>query len=435
MGILQKLGFKSATAPIVSGKPLPPVTINYSRKMFTSNESDIKEIYKNSSIIQTCINIWQNEFGAAPLKPYIKDKPYEGAHLDIFNSNITSEMLYHMITSGTAFIYKIRNDFGQLMSVQVISGFYIIKEYDRDGVFTNWIYKTSKGEFKLEINDLIPVSWFTKNPDDIQLGLSPIASVILQAEQINELQRFVTDLASNDFVPRTILTAPPNLNLTVTQQQQILDQVREEFQTNPGSIKVLNGGWSIERLSLGLQDLDTKALRIVPETDIASAFMIPPTVLHSVAGAENSTYNNVETARKQFIQNTVAGLWSKVSQVINENFSYEFGSNPEWFFEYANLPSMQEDADARFARLQGMFQSNVISRAEFRAEMDLEDIDEGEQVYFTELQNAIGGFVQAADFFKSDTEPEAKGEKKNSSVKSSPKRQKRKRDSGSDTTV
>ena len=422
MGILQKLGFKSATPQIVSGKPLPPVTINYSRRMITSNESDIKEIYKNSSIIQTCLNIWQNEFGAAPLKPYIMDKPYEAANLDIFNHSVCSDILYHMLTSGTSFIYKIRNDFGHLVSVQILSGFYVTKEYDRDGNFSNWIYKTSKGEFKLEMNDIVALPWFTKNPDDIELGLSPISSIMLQAEQINELQRFVTDLASNDFVPRTILTAPPNLNLTNTQQQQILDQVREEFQTNPGSIKVLNGGWSIERLSLGMQDLDTKALRIVPETDIASAFMIPPTVLHSVAGAENSTYNNVETARKQFIMNTVAGLWSKVEQVINENFSYEFGSNPEWHFEYANLPSMQEDADSRFARLQGMFQANVISRAEFRSEMDLDDIDNGEQVYFTELQNAIGGFVESADYFKSDPAPDSKGEKKNLLTKSSHKR-------------
>lgn len=409
MGLLQKLGFKAQE--VQSGKPLPNVTINMTRKTLSSNEQDIITVYKESSIVQSCVNIWLNEFSSAPLKPYIMDKPYDGAHLDIFDVNIMSEMMFQMLLSGTAFLYKIKNDLGQLMSVQVLSGFYIYKQYNREGEFQNWIYKTSRGEFTIEPNDLIPIQWFTKNPDDLNLGISPIASIIGQAEQITELQRFVTDMASNDFVPRTILTAPPNLNLTVTQQKQILDQVREEFQSNPGSIKVLNGGWTVERLSLGLQDLDTKELRIVPETDIASAFMIPPTVLHSVAGAQNSTYNNVETARKQFIQNTVAGMWSRVSQIINEHFSYEFGSNPEWHFEFADLPSMQEDTDSKFARLQGMFQANVISRAEFRAEMDLDDIDDGQQVYFSELQSGIGGFVEAADYFK--TSPE-KSEKKKS---------------------
>jgi phage portal protein BeeE len=123
----------------------------------------------------------------------------------------------------------------------------------------------------------------------------------------------------------------------------------------------------------------------VPETDICNSFQIPVTLIQTIAGQNNSTYNNVETARKFFIQNTISGFWSKIEQVINSNFSYEFPSQPEWFFETADLASMQEDNAEKFTRLNELFKSNVISRSEFRSELDLEDIDGGTQVYYQDL--------------------------------------------------
>jgi hypothetical protein len=48
---------------------------------------------------------------------------------------------------------------------------------------------------------------------------------------------------------------------------------------------------------------------------------------------------------------------------------------------------MQEDNAEKFSRLNALFQSNVISRSEFRAELDLEDIDGGSAVYYQTLLN------------------------------------------------
>jgi HK97 family phage portal protein len=379
--------FNTKKNDIPQGERLPSVTVNYRRRILTTNEQDVYEIYKNSSLIQSCVNLWTNEFTSAPMKPYIADKLYEGAHLDIFSVDVMQQLVYQILLSGTGFIYKIRNANGNLINVQILSGFHVTKNYDTQGYLQDWSYQTANGNFTIPKDDIVPITWFTVSTEDKDFGISPINTIIQQAEQINELTRFVTDSAANDFVPRTILSAPPNMNLTNAQQKQILDQVREEFQTNPGSIKVLNGGWTIERLSIGLNELDTQMLRIVPEADICGSFMIPPTILHTVAGMQNSTYNNVETSRKFFIQNTVGGMWSRVEQVINDNFSFEFPSQPKWNFETADLPSMKEDTNDKFLRLQAMFQANAISRAEFRAEMDLEDIDNGQEVYYQDLIN------------------------------------------------
>ena len=397
MSIFTRL-FNTKKNDIPQGERLPSVTVNYRRRILTTNEQDVYEIYKNSSLIQSCINLWTNEFTSAPMKPYVADKLYEGAHLDIFSVDTMQQLIYQILLSGTGFIYKIRNANGNLINVQILSGFHVTKNYDTNGYLQDWSYQTANGTFTIPKDDIVPITWFTVGTEDKDFGISPINTIIEQAQQINELTRFVTDSASNDFVPRTILSAPPNLNLTNSQQKQILDQVREEFQTNPGSIKVLNGGWTIERLSIGLNELDTQMLRIVPESDICGSFMIPPTILHTVAGMQNSTYNNVETSRKFFIQNTVGGMWSRVEQTINDNFSFEFPSQPKWYFETADLPSMKEDTNTKFLRLQAMYQANAISRAEFRAEMDLEDIDNGQQVYYQDLINQFSfGVAQAEE--------------------------------------
>lgn len=387
MSIFQRIfGIQSQkNRQLPQGELLPSVTINFNRRITGTSEQEIYEIYKNSSLIQSCVNLWVNEFISAPCKPYVAGKLFEGAHLDIFSVDVMKELIFQILLSGSGFIYKIRNENGNLMNVQILSGFHVVKNYDDKGYLKDWSYQTSKGTFTIAKDDIVPITWFSTSTDDKDFGISPISTIINQAEQINELQRFLTDIASNDFVPRTILSAPPNMNLTISQQKQIIDQVREEFQTNPGSIKVLNGGWTISRLALGLDEMDTQALRIVPEADICGSFQVPPTILHTVAGMQNSTYNNVETSRKFFIQNTIGGMWSRVVQTINDNFKYEFPSQPEWNFETSNLPSMKEDTNSKFARLSAMYQANAISRAEFRAELDLEDIDDGQQVFYQDL--------------------------------------------------
>jgi HK97 family phage portal protein len=385
MSIFQKIFSKASIAPV--NEPLPNVTINYNRRILTNSEQDIYKIYKDSSLLQSCVNLFTNEFLSAPLKPYQNDQRSENIALDIFTIDILKELIFQILLAGTGFLYKIRNGSGQLVNVQVLSGFHITKTFDQNGYIKDWQYQTAKGTFTIATDDCIGFSWFSTNPDDKDFGISPILPVSGSATQIIELQRFVTEMTENDFVPRTILSAPTETNLTYTQQKLIMDSVREEFQNNNGSIKVLNGGWTLNRLSLGLDDLDISALRIVPETDICNSFQIPVTLIQTIAGQNNSTYNNVETARKFFIQNTISGFWSKVEQIINSNFSYEFPSQPEWYFETADLASMQEDNAEKFSRLNALFQSNVISRSEFRAELDLEDIDGGSAVYYQTLLN------------------------------------------------
>lgn len=385
MSIFQKIFSKASIAPV--NEPLPNVTINYNRRILTNSEQDIYKIYKDSSLLQSCVNLFTNEFLSAPLKPYQNDQRSENIALDIFTIDILKELIFQILLAGTGFLYKIRNSAGQLVNVQVLSGFHITKTFDQNGYIKDWQYQTAKGTFTIATDDCIGFSWFSTNPDDKDFGISPILPVSGSATQIIELQRFVTEMTENDFVPRTILSAPTETNLTYTQQKLIMDSVREEFQNNNGSIKVLNGGWTLNRLSLGLDDLDISALRIVPETDICNSFQIPVTLIQTIAGQNNSTYNNVETARKFFIQNTISGFWSKVEQIINSNFSYEFPSQPEWYFETADLASMQEDNAEKFSRLNALFQSNVISRSEFRAELDLEDIDGGSAVYYQTLLN------------------------------------------------
>lgn len=383
MSIFNRIFNTKAVAPV--NEPLPNVTVNYNRRIITTNEQDIYKIYKDSSLIQSCVNLFTNEFLSAPLKPYVQELPSDNIALDIFTIETLKDLVYQVLLSGTGFIYKIRNGSGQLVSIQVLSGFHVTKIYDQNGYIKHWQYQTGRGTFDIDATDIVPITWFSSSTEDKDFGISPINAIIGAASQIIELQRFVTEMTENDFVPRTILSAPTETNLTYHQQKLIMDSVREEFQNNNGSIKVLNGGWQLSRLSLGLDDLDISALRIVPETDICNAFQIPTTLIQTIAGQQNSTYNNVQTARKFFLQNTIGGFWSKVEQIINSNFSYEFPQIPNWFFETSDLPSLQEDQKETFERLNQLFQSNVISRSEFRAELDLDDIDGGQAIYYQDL--------------------------------------------------
>lgn len=387
MSFLTSLGFKAAKV-VEPNTPLPPVTISYQKRLITTNESDIKKVYQDSSVIQAAMNAWVSEFTSADVKPYIEDTPTDLEHLNLFTSSVMKEIIFHVLTSGTAFIYKMRSTRGQLVRIQILPAFHISKNYDKDGQFVEWSYRTSKGEYLIKPPDLIPITWFARSWDDASLGISPISSVIQQAHQMMTLNNFVTEQLDNDGVPRTVLSAPATMNLSEPQMKRVLEQVSNEFRTNNGALKILSGGWTVERLALGLDELDISALRSIPESDVASSFRIPIEYLGTATGNANSTYANKETSRKQFVSNVVSSMWNVVESIINENFSSEFVSHPKWYFERSNVAALQEDNTAKFQRLSALFTQNVISRREYRSELDLDDIDNGDDIYYMDILNA-----------------------------------------------
>ena len=386
MNFLERIGFKSQK-PITPGESLPPVTIQYARRTLSTGDADIRRVYEQSSVIQAAVNAWTSEFTSASLKPYVAGAPSDLGHLQLFGNQIMRDLLFAMLMSGTGILYKIRSESGQVVKVQVLNGFNCLKVYDNKGVHTHWSYRTNQGEYILSPNDIVTFPWFSRDWVEKDLGLSPIGCVLSAAQQMLDLNDFTQEQIANDGVPRTILSAPAALNMTQAQMKTVLEQVRDEFKNNNGSIKVLSGGWTISRLALGLDELDITALRSIPESDIASSFRVPIEYLGTATGNANSTYANKETSRKQFVQNVVASMWSSVEQIINDAFSWEFPSKPEWWFEKSEVSALQEDQQAKFQRVASMYQSNVISRREFRAAMDLDDIDNGVDLYFNDILN------------------------------------------------
>ena len=92
MSIFNRIFNTKASLPPVN-EPLPNVTINYNRRILTNSEQDIYKIYKDSSLLQSCVNLFTNEFLSAPLKPYVNEKRSENIALDIFTIDILKELI------------------------------------------------------------------------------------------------------------------------------------------------------------------------------------------------------------------------------------------------------------------------------------------------------------------------------------------------------
>lgn len=293
---------------------------------------------------------------------------------DTSESELYAQIATHWATGGAAYLHKLRNLQGQIVGLRAYSTAQITPQYTNT-IVTSYIANVTGMPVQLPVQDVI----FCPFPirDDLGRGIPPFLPSMLQVMTDSEATRYLYSILKNDAIPRSVITQSGDMQLGNKDRERLRDEFVSMYGgVNRGKPVVLPTGANIERISLSLQELTLDALRKVPEARLCAALQVPPELVGLGVGLENSTYSNKAEARKSFVENTMSAYWVYCAESLERGLLPEFAEEFELEFDTSSVLALQENQDAKQARIITAWEKGVITRNEARMMLGLDALPE-----------------------------------------------------------
>jgi HK97 family phage portal protein len=241
--------------------------------------------------------------------------------------------------------------------------------------------------------DVIHFKWPSVDPAQPWQSQPPIMAAASEVDSDVEAIAYIYALLKNDAIPRTVLTVPADRPLDEEEIKRMREQWRERYGGSArGEIAILEGGTTVQRLGLGLQELGFDALAKVSESRIAAVMRVPPILAGLNVGLDRSTFSNYGEARKAFTQDTLAPLWRMFASKLTASLLPDFGGlgGVEVRFDLSRVASLQEDATQRYNRAVNAYKAGLLQKNEARRLIGFADVAGGE-AYFSASASSGGG--------------------------------------------
>lgn len=350
------------------------------------------EAYQKNSIVTACISVLTFAFPEPPLMVYTK----EGADGEALPDHPLRKLLrkpnpimgedelwqYTMAYTaigGNAYWLCGLNGAGQPVEIwpyhmgqvrPVPGGPQWIRGYEFKDETGNWV--------PINPDEYLAVHFKWPLPDLTQpwIAQAPLRAVAAAVDVDSELDRYLYALLKNDAIPRTIIKFPKDSLMDPQSKAIMRAQWRERYSgDNLGDIAILDDGAEVQRLSLDLEELAFGALRKVPETRIAAAFRVPPILAGLLVGLEHATYSNYKEARKAFTEDCLVPLWRAWGAEVQSALGMAWGKAVSVHHDLSEVASLQEDINARWARVDKAFLSGYLGFFESRRALGYGDPD------------------------------------------------------------
>jgi len=188
---------------------------------------------------------------------------------------------------------------------------------------------------------------------DHRLGLAPIKRLVRHICADDEASRFATTLLQNYGIPGLVVQTPDK-NMTEEQAEKIKAKARAAYGGDGrGDVGVLTNGASMAQFGFSPDQLNLKDLHQIPETRIAAVMRVPPAVVGLSVGLEQtSNFASFEQVREQFVEQTLAPLWSLRDDKLNDQLLPEFSTNRNDSIstDLESVRALQQDENALHKR-------------------------------------------------------------------------------------
>lgn len=336
--------------------------------------------YKKNAAFLACVGTLSFGFPEPPL--LVKDKDDEPLYNHplmqlmmrpnprMGEATLMATTMTYLSIGGNAYWHKVRNGAGQVVEVWPYHGGQMIPVGGGSAWVDHYDFDNGSGEFqRVPVDDVIHFQWPLRDPDQPWMAIPPLIAAAREVDTDNEATRYLYALLKNDAVPRTVVTTPPDRDLTDDEYKRFKAQWREKYGgDNRGEVALLEGGATVTRLSLNLEELAFEALHRIPEARIASVMRVPPILAGLNVGLERSTFSNYGEARKSFVQDTLSPLWRIFESEITANLLPEYGDDSgRVVYDRSEVQALQEDETQRWTRVTSAHEKGVLGWKETRA--------------------------------------------------------------------
>jgi len=156
------------------------------------------------------------------------------------------------------------------------------------------------------------------DPDNTRKGISPLRSVLRELFTDGELANYSAALIKNSGVPPLLVTTKEMSSLITPDRAKEFGADLQRRISGDERGKALFHTWPLEvqHLSFKPDEMDLRKLRYMSEERFCAVIGLNPMTLKFGAASETQTYNNVESFRRQDIEDYMCPLWMRVASTI-----------------------------------------------------------------------------------------------------------------------
>jgi HK97 family phage portal protein len=174
-----------------------------------------------------------------------------------------------------------------------------------------------------------------------------------------------------------VIERPADVDWSDDARKQFAESIRQRFSGNANAhrVMVLEDGMTWKASGISPKDAQMIAGRQFSLADLSRVWGIP---LPFLSDLSNAHFNNVEAMRLQFYTQSLAALYKRWEQRINESLLLP-RERPEYFAEFVVEGLLRGDTASRYNAYSLGIQNGFLTRNEVRARENLDPIDGGDE--------------------------------------------------------
>ena len=257
----------------------------------------------------------------------------------------------------------------------------------------NWVYVKSNQTVRDGLRILAEDMIHDKMPNPLDplesrgFGMSPLTPAASSVDVDNKMSSFLNLLMDNGVMPPGILTTE-NL-VTDEDAKRIQRRFSETYggHLNWNKIPVLDQRMTYQRIGMTLDEMIVPSMDERNETRILNAIGVPPMLVGSQVGMQNSTYANYQEARQSFWEDFLPYDLRVFEDECNEILG---GGRYFFMHDLSQVPALQENLMEKIEAARGLWEMGVpFNIAATRVGLDLEEIMGGNIGFISASLQAI----------------------------------------------
>ena len=240
----------------------------------------------------------------------------------------------------------------------------------------------------VEITEGLAVIHFREGVDldNLRLGQSPLKGLLREVWTDGEAAAFTGQLLKNNGIPGVIVSpADKDATLTAEEGKAAKDAINAEYTgAGRGKALVMLGPTKVEQFGFSPKELDLSPLRNISEERVTAALGVPAAVVGFGAGLQTTKVGATMKEMRQLawsngvipLQQTIAG---EVSRSLAPKFDVALVE-----FDLTKVEALRENQDTKANRVEKLWRSGIITRAEARTAVGHES-DDTDKVYLVNV--------------------------------------------------
>lgn len=340
----------------------------------TPNVSLFYELYRQQTDVRRCVQELSQTTGKDGFEIVdLEGNPVEdGTGVEIRDAlangkgfeKLKSTIIRDLQVAGQAYVLGLFNSLGHRCGWQVLDPRTVGIISDKFGNIIRYV-QVVKGETKTYLPDEIRTLADEVDPDNENLGLSKVQTLIYDVSADTEAARSNWAFFKNGGIPGTIIT------LDTTNEQEIANAV-EQFKKNySGGInrhKVMVGPKvkDVKTLANTNKDMEFLGLRGFTPEKVCAAFGVPKTIL---GYTDNVNFSTSDNQYRKYIENTIRPLQDLVAAFLTQLIREGWDDDS---VRFKFLDHHAFDLDAKVDRSEKLIGMGAVTVNEVREEMGYE---------------------------------------------------------------